>query len=242
MPPQTSPHVCAREVPLHFFDSPAARIISAVFLLVAGVSLAAVFWKMPKEGETYALYYGEIVDKELAVVQLPDETVATITLEEMRQMSLPDIDMAPAFDEGAEKYAQMYPAPPGLAAPASAQKNGIPPTVKEPEPNVPKKLEPMRPPIEEKSQQPIETVKPAFQPKPTSVNPAERSDELLSEFRFAEGSRTDFGPPPVPVDPFPVIASSQPALQPLQSVQSGGLSPLQPLKESELSLLPLAAQ
>jgi len=86
----------------------------------------------------------------------------------------------------------------------------------------------------------VEPVNREFQSKPSSVSTVEKSDEMLSIFHFAENRKADselLSEPESPVDPFAdtfAIAASTPALQPLQPLQLDVLSPLLPLKETEL--------
>jgi len=222
---------------------PAVRIFAAAVILITGAGVSAVFWKMPKNTEPHALYHEGVAGKELAAVPLPNGSVAAISLEEMRLIDLPTFDLAPVADEGAEKYAQVYPAPASLAI-VNAKQGEEEGNESFFTPVIPQIFEPMREIIEEK---PI-AVEPFFRdflPMPESVSTTERSDELHTTFHFVENSKAGFGngdllEQPVdpfserPADSFPIAAAPVSALQPLQPIQFERLSPLLPLREIEL--------
>jgi len=239
-PPTSSDH----GTPMHHLITPAARIFTATVILITGAGVSAVFWKMPNSGESHALYPQKMVDKSLAAVPLPNNTVAAISHEEMQQMELPAFDFTPVADGGAEKYAQIYPMPEALAM-LNAEQNNIAPLVEEekssPMPIVPQKFEPIRHIVEKKPIS-VEPVSRDFMPKPASVNTAERSDELLMEFQFVKNNRANFdkadsangGEPEPPVDPFPVAVASVPTLQPLMPLSFDSLPPLLPLEDRNI--------
>jgi len=245
------PSVSEREAATSRLIGPSARILAAAVILVTGTGIAAVFWKMPTAGESHALYHEGVVDQELAAVPLPNAMVAVISPEEMQQITLPRLGVTPALDDGAQRYAQIYPASPPLAMLNAEQGRGLP----EAEvfvPNAPQRFEPIRQIIEEKPIS-IEPVNWDFAPMPTSVSTTERSDELIATFHFVENSRvgldtpreqpTDPFPKRPPADPFAVVAatpapSSVSALQPLRPIQIDNLSSLLPLREIDLQPLP----
>jgi len=236
-PPRNSVH----EVPMHRFITPAVRVVSAVVILVSGLGIASVFWKMPGGGETYSLYHNEVMDQNLAATTLPDELRALISPEQQAQMSLPMLDVEPAVGGGTEKYTQLYepPAslvnepPASLATRAAEPEKAVLPAL-EKELLVPQRFEPMRPVIGEKPLS-VEHVNKDFQPKPDSVSTAEKSEEMQAMFLFVGNNRMEMDrssepvPPmdPFPADLFPIV--SAPALQPLQPLHIGNLSPLLPL-------------
>ena len=233
IPPRVSEH----ETIMSRLAVPSARIFVATVILVTGAGVTAVFWKMPKTSEFHALYHEGIVDQELTAVPLPNESVATITPEEMQQISLPMLDMAPVMSSGAEKYAQVYPAPALLAIVNTEQDREIPEESESPfTPVIPQKFEPMRQIIEEKPIS-VEPVSRDFPPQPTSVSTTERSDELHATFHFVENSRAGQDTlPEQPANPFSNIAT--PTASTLQRFQLSNLSPLQPLREIDLQPLP----
>ena len=226
------PHrVSERVTTIHHLITPTARILAAAVILVTGMGISAVFWKMPKSAEHHALCHD--IDKNLAAAPLPSELTALLAPGE--QITLPAFDIAPVIDSGESKYAQAYPMPAVLAA-LDAEQGKLDVLSKEDEtmiPVTPKKIEPMRRIVVEK---PIivESVNREFPSKPESVNTTDKSDELLSMFHYAENSRTDVDHSAEPADPFPEAASTVPVLRPLQSVQFSGLIPLTPLQDSEL--------
>jgi hypothetical protein len=206
--------------------------VTAAVILFTGAGVSAVFWKMPTSAEFYDLYQPDVVDKELAGVPLPNEAVAAISSEEMKQISLPALEIAPVIDDGAKKYAQAYEPPASLAATHAAKDNSPAVEAESPvEPASPKKFEPMRRVVEKKPID-VETINDVFLPKPESVSTAEKSDELLATFQFAENGKADFASAAdmeLPADPFPVTTAAPTQLQPLQPLTSSGLSPLLPL-------------
>ena len=242
MTPPASPCVPDCGTAMHHLITPTARIFTALIILMTGGGIAAVFWKMPTNRETHDLYRAEIVDKTLAATPLPSESVALFPPGEV---SLPTLDIAPALDSGREKYTQVYPAPVSLAAHNAEREEAVLPIV-ETEEEVPagesappQKFSPMRHIVEKK---PIsaDAVDRDFQPKPTSVGTLEKSDEMLSLVHFAGNSRADAdrsAEPAIPVDPFPVAAVSTPSLQPLKPLPQESLSPLFPVKGTELQPL-----
>jgi len=228
---------------MHRLITPSVQIFVAAIILFTGAGVSAVFWKMPTGAKFYELCHAEVVDKDLAAVPLPSESIASISSEEMKQMSLPTFDITPVVDSGAEKYAQIYEAPASLVA-LNVEQGKIAPVVAEestPAPVSPQRFEPMRQIVEDK---PItaEPVNKEFLSKPTSVSATEKSDELLPIFHFAENSKADVNDSvksEQPADPFPVMTAPTPALQPLQPLQFENLSPLLPLQEN--GLLPFTA-
>ena len=243
------PCATERESAVNRFAVPTARIFAAAVILITGAGVAAVFWKMPKANETHALYDEGVVDQELASFLSPDEAVAAISPEEMQQMSLPMLEIAPVSADGAGKYAQIYPVPAPLAMANAEQVKAVPKEEPVFPSAAPQKFEPMREIIEEKPIS-VEPVRRDFAPMPTTANTIERSDELLAMFHFVENSRIDLNSPsgqpsdPFPVqaaDPFPVAATpALPALPHLQPLQLEGLSPLFPLQKIDLQ--PFAVQ
>jgi len=244
------PRVSERETAMNRFAGPSVRIFAATVILVTGTGVAAVFWKMPKAAESHALYHEGVVDQELAAVPLPSATVAAISSEEMQQIDLPRLGIAPVLDEGIGRYAQVFPAPAPLAM-INAEQGRSTQTPEEETfaPNTPQRFEPTRQIIEKKPIS-VEPVNRDFAPMPTSVSTTERSDELLTVFHFVENSRAELGNPPgqptdpfsirTPTDPFPVVAASPAStLQPLQPISLDGLSPLLPLREIDLQPLPV---
>jgi len=202
----------------------------ATVILFTGAAVSAVFWQMPTSADSYNLYHAEVADPMLAAVPLPSESVASISSAEMKEMVLPDL--APIVDTGVEKYAQVYEAPASLAAHNTEVKKVAEPSFAPP--GLPQKFAPMRQIVEEKPIA-VEPVNRDFPPLPVSVNTTEKSDELTLLFNFVENDRTF----EQPADPFAVTATPAiSSLQPLQSIQFVGLSPLLPLQESEL--LPLS--
>ena len=159
-------------------------------------------------------------------------------------MTLPKLDYTPVADNVIEQYAQVYPPPVSLAARNSDFSKIETVSAKEESvlvPPVPKKFEPMRQIIEEK---PIfvEPVNREFQSKPNSVSTVEKSDEMLSMFHFAANRRADsdcLSEPESPEDPFAIAAALTSVLQPLRSLQLDTLSPLLPLKNTDLQSIPV---
>lgn len=237
-PPLTSDHGTS----LHHLVTPTVRIAAAAVILITGLGVAGIFWKMPKNAEQHDLYHTEIVGNDLAAVSLPGELSSLIAPGEL---SLPASDISPAMDDGQERYTHVYQLPEPLAALEAEQKKMDEPAVEEeesPPPAVPQKFAPMRQstvelPID------INAVNREFQSKPVSVSTAEKSDELHSAFHFAANSRMDFedsAEPAPPMDPFPIAAASTASsLKPLTPVRLSGLSPLLPLQDSELQSLPV---
>ena len=222
----------------HHLVSPTARIFSATVILITGMGISAIFWKMPKGGEAHALYHAGIIDQGLATTPLPSESIAMLSPEEREGMALPKLDYTPITDNGIEKYAQVYAPPVSLAAQNSDFSKVETVSAKEESvliPPIPKKFEPMRQIIEEKPIS-VEPVNREFQSKPSSVSTVEKSDEMLSKFHFAANRRADterLSEPESPMDPF-TIAVHTPALQPLQPLQLDALSPLLPLNNTDL--------
>jgi len=239
------PHlrVSEREMSMHRLVSPTARIFSATVILITGMGISAIFWKMPKGGENHALCHAGIIDQGLAATPLPSETVAILSPEEREGMTLPKLDYTPVADNVIEQYAQVYAPPVSLAARSSdlpkidtVSAKGESALV----PIAPKKFEPMRQIIEEKPIS-VEPVNREFQSKPNSVSTVEKSDEMLSRFHFAANRRADserLSEPESPMDPF-AIAVHASTLQPLQSLQLETLSPLLPLKNTDLQSIPV---
>jgi len=233
-----SPHVSERETIASRLALPTARVFMATVILATGTGVAAVFWKMPNVGELHALYHEEIVDKELAAVPLPNETVAALSLEEMQQITLPRLGMAPVAADGRGRYAQAYPAPASLAI-ANVEQDAVVQEEEEPSftATVPQRFEPMRQVIDEKSVS-VEPINREFPPMPTSVGTAERSDDLMATFHFVENSRVEQDAThEQPSDPFPVVPAPTPAvstLQPLQPLELGRLSPLLPFEKIDM--------
>ena len=234
----TSPHrVSEQETIIHHLVAPTARILAAVAILITGLGISAIFWKMPGSTEQHALCYEGVVDKNLSEIPLPDESLALLAPEE--RFALPTLDIAPVTDGGAAKYTQVFPLPASLAAlDAEQQKRDVSSMEDENETMLvaPQKFEPLRRVVVEK---PIfvESVNRDFQSQPASVSTAEKSEELHSKFQFAENIRADSEDSAMPTDPFPVpvAASTVPALQPLQSIRfDNRLTPLAPLQASEL--------
>ena len=214
--------------------APTARIFAATIILLSGAGMAAIFWKMPQNAELYDLCHAGIIDKDLATVPLPDESIVSISSDELLQMPLPVLDIAPVRDSGVEKYAQIYAAPASLAV-FNAEQGKIDPSSAEEEsvfvPVVSHKFEPMRQIVEKKPIS-VEPVNRDFQQKPASINTIEKSDELHTMFRFAENSKEDIGNSATvqPADPFPVMDVSTSTLQPLMPIEyDRQLSPLSPL-------------
>ena len=216
---------------IHRFVTPTARIISAAVILITGMGISAIFWKMPAGSELHALYNEDIVSKDLAAIPLPSESNAMLAPDE--QITFPALDIAPVTDSGAERYAQIYPRPASLAALDAEQTKKETPTIQEEETLLaaPQKFEPIRTVVEKPIF--VESVNREFQSQPVSVNTTEKSDELLSQFYFVGNSRPDIDDSiemKLPEDPFPMAAvSALPPLQPLQPIRVNGLSPLQPL-------------
>ena len=218
---------------MHRIITPTARIFSAVVILIMGLGIASVFWKMPNGESHHALFHGDIIDRELITTPLPSGEIALLSLEERALMELPMLDFVPVVGGGAEKYAQIY-EPPDFFSPEREETiisqvvaifPAVVETVREERPVLPLIFEPMRQIVEK----PIflETVDKDFQSKPASVSTAEKSDEFLTRFHFAENSLASFGDSvesELPSDPFPM-----PALQPLTPIHFGNLSPLLPL-------------
>jgi len=240
----TPPPLCVseHEAAMHRLVSPTARIFSAAVILITGMGISAIFWKMPQGNGSHALYYEGMIDQGLAATPLPSESFATLPPEVRGQMTLPELDFTPMAAEGIPKYTQVYTPPVSLAArnsdfprvdTVSADENPV--LV----PIVPQRFEPMRQIMDEKPIT-VEPVDREFQSKPSSVSTVEKSDEMLSMFHFAENRRADsdlLSETESPVDPFAdafTIAVTTPALQPLQPLQLDALSPLLPLKNSEL--------
>jgi len=232
-PPRNSEH----EVPMHRFITPAVRVVSAVVILVSGLGIASIFWKMPNGSETYALYHNEVIDQNLTATTLPDESMALISPEQQAQISLPVLGIEPAMGGGTEKYTQLYEPPASLVTRAAEPEKAVSPAV-EKELLVPQKFEPMRPVVGEKPLF-VEHVNKDFQPKPDSVSTVEKSEKMHAMFLFAENNRIEMdsssepAPPmdPFPTDLFPIVSApvSASALQPLQPLHIGNLSPLLPL-------------
>jgi len=227
------PSVSERETIISRLALPSVRIFVATVILVTGAGVSAVFWKMPTNNALHDLCHEGVIDKELRAVPLPHETIAAISPAEMQQMSLPTLNMAPVADGGAEKYAQVYPAPASLAMTHAELGKNIPEEQEaSPAPTIPQKFEPMRQIIDEKPVS-VEPVNRDFPPMPASVSITEKSDELLTSFHFVENSRAALDKPAEqPADPFPITVVSE--LQPLQPLQLSGLAPLLPLQEIDL--------
>jgi len=237
-----SPRVSEQETAMHRFVHPSTQIFWATVILITGAGISAIFWKMPvPTNEMHALYHEGVVNQDLAMMSLPNESASMLSDEERKSMDLPAFDSPPVADDGAERYAQVYPAPPALAmANAEQNKGTVLPEEKEEElftPVTPQKMEPMRQIIDEKPIS-VEPVNRDFPPKPMSVNAAvERSDELIAVFHFVENSRADLDAPAEQLaDPFPMAAVSAPSLQPLQPLELSTLAPLIPL---EMAIPPL---
>jgi len=234
-----SPHIhhSDHEAAMHRLITPSARIVSATVILIAGLGIATVFWKMPTGNENHALYDKGMIDKTIAGAPLPDESIALLSLEERSQISLPMFDIAPATDCGTAAYTQLYEPPPSLVAMLPEQEQ-IVSTVAE-ELLAPQKFEPMRQITDEKPIS-IEPVNKDFQPKPPSVSTIEKSDEMISRFLFAENSRSaldTLAEPQPPTDPFPMVSVPMPVLQPLKPLYFEDLTPLHPLQSTVLQAL-----
>lgn len=237
-----SSRVSVHEAPIHRLVSPTARIISAMVILITGMGLSAIFWKMPQGNESHALCHEAIIDQGLAATPLPSEAIATLSPGARGDIILPELDYTPMAVEGEKKYTQVYAPPVSLAARNSEfpKIDGVS-ADEEPAfvPIVPLRFEPMRQIIDEKPIS-VEPVNREFQSKPSNVNTAEKSDEMLTLFHFAENSRADsalLSGQESPVDPFAdafAIAASISTLQPLQPLQLDALSPLLPFKDTEL--------
>ena len=245
MSPLASPCVSEREKTFHHVLQPTARIVAALVVLMTGMGIAAVFWKMPNGAATHALCGEGIMDKNLAMAPLPSEATAMISPEEGDQMALPTLDMVPVTASGAVQYGQIYPLPASLAVLNSEQEKTSLSAVEEESALVPvvpqTKFEPMRK-ISEETPISVESVDREFLPKPVSVSTAEKMDELLTAFHFAANERAVFddgAEAQQPADPFPVAATATSGLQPLKPIRSGGLVPLTPLQSSELHPLPV---
>lgn len=236
IPPKSS----GRETSAQRLITPAVQVVTAAIILFTGAGVAAIFWQMPTGSEYYDLCQADVVDKDLAAVPLPHESVAVISPEAMQQIVLPTLGVAPTADSGAEKYAQAYDPPASLES-IHPIENKTPILVEEESPVALQKFEPMRH-IVEKKPIVLEPVDHDFLPKPESVSTAEKSDEMLSKFHFAENGKSDYDTSSVPLpptDPFPLPQPSESPLQPLQPLSADGLSPLLPLLEEKLQ--PLAA-
>ena len=233
----TSPHrVSEQGTTIHHLVAPAARILAAAVILITGLGISAVFWKMPGSSEFHALCHDGVVDENLTAALLPSESNTVLAPDE--HITLPALDgIVPVAGNGADKYTQVYPVPASLAALDAEQRIMDVASVEDEMtmPAVPQKFEPLRRVVVEK---PIfvESVNREFQPQPASVSTAEKSEELYSKFQFAENIRADSEDSAVPTDPFSVVAApAMPALQPLQLIRlDNGLTPLIPLRDSEL--------
>ena len=228
-PPRASDH----EAAMRRLITPTAQIVAAAVILVTGLGIASIFWKMPNSNSTHALYNKDIIDPELATTALPSRSPALLSPEELAEIALPMLDIVPAAAQHTQQYTQLYPAPASLAGQVPEAADPFPPVMEQGEPMVPQKFEPMRQVTEEKAIS-IEPVNKDFQPKPASVGTAEKSDEMLATFLFAGNSRIDVDidtsiEPAPPMDPFPIVSAPTPALQPLRPLQFGNLSHLQPL-------------
>ncbi|MDR0327097.1 MAG: hypothetical protein LBI05_02240 [Planctomycetaceae bacterium] len=216
----TSPpvsRISKSEISTHHLVTPTARICVAAIILMTGAGISAVFWKMPSDHEMHALCQAEMIDKNLAATPLPSESIAMLSPEERGQMVLPELNIAPATDDGSGKYANVHP-------PQASWET------------VPQNLEPMRPIVEEKPFD-VEPVSRDFQTSPAPVSTIEKSDEMLSKFHFAGNIRADFDEqtePESPADPFPGTAIFTSTLQQLQPIELSSLTPLLPLRESDL--------
>lgn len=223
---------------VHRLITPTIQILVAAVILFTGAGVSAVFWKMPTSAKQHELYRSEIADPNLTAVPLPNEAVASISVEERSQIVLPALDVAPVADIGVEKYAQIYEAPASLVAQNPVQEK-TPSEVAEESavvPITPQKFEPVRHIVEKKPIS-IELVNREFPEKPTSVSTADKSDELLSMFHFAENGKSDFvdsTKSAPPADPFSTMTAPVSRLQPLQPLQVESLSPLLPLQELSL--------
>ena len=233
----TSPpvRISDRDASLHRLITPAARMAAAVVIMIKGSGVATVFWKMPGNSEAHALFHQEILDQELATMTLPNEKLALISPEAQSQMMLPTFDIEPVTASVTDKYTQLYeaPAPLARALEEKALEEGLDPnntaTVAMTPPVIQQRFEPMRQ-IEGDAPMEVESVARDFTPKPGSVDTAEKSDELLGMFHFAENNRTEFdrlSESALPIDPFPVV--STPSLQPLLPFPFVNLTPLLPL-------------
>jgi len=233
------PRVSERETAMNRLAVPSARIFAATIILITGAGISAVFWKMPKANEFHALYHEGVVNPDLAAVPLPNESIAAISPEEMQQITLPVLDIAPIAADGARKYAQVYPAPALLTMINTEHDRDVLEEETPFTPFTPQKFEPIRQIIEEKPIS-VEPVSRDFPPMPTSMSTTERSDELFATFHFVENNRAELADlPEQPTDPFSrTVASALATLQPLQPLQFDGHSPLLPLREINLQPLP----
>ena len=236
-PPMRIPEQEAVE---HRLITPAVRVFSAGIILIMGLGIASIFWKMPSgDGTRHALFHGDVICDILTTTPLPCESLALLAPEERALIDLPVLDIAPMTGGGADKIAQMYEPPAVLIIHTPEEAKTTSPVMSEvaenEEPVTPQRFTPMR----QVAEKPI-SLEPGdrdFQPKPTSVCITEKSDELNIKFQFAENSRAsvdDSAEPELPSDPFstasvPIVSASVPTLQPLTPIHFGNLSPLQPL-------------
>jgi len=230
-----SPHVqvSEQEAVAHRLITPAVRIFSASVILIMGLGIASIFWKMPNGGEIYhALFHEDVLDENLVATPLPCESLALLSPEKRALIDLPAFEIAPLTGGGTDKIAQRYEPPTVSTIHSPDQEETISPvispvaaeTVEEEEPVTPQKFTPMR----QVAENPI-SLEPGdrdFQPKPTSVCTTEKSDELSMRFQFAENLRTtvdDSTEPELPSDPFPNESA------PTASVPMSTLQPLTPI-------------
>ena len=236
-PPHISPHVSEHEAVMHRFITPTARVASAAVILVMGLGIASIFWKMPSgNGTHHALFAEGMVDQNLAATPLPCESLALLSHEERTQISLPTLDIGPVAGVPTGMVVQIYEPPLALLALHTPEPESvITPVSLEAVSVSQQRFEPMRHVVEK----PI-LVEPAcrdFPSKPTSVSTVETSDELLTLFQFAENSLAtvdESAEPEPPSNPFPVASAesvtvAMPTLQPLTPIQFGNLAPLTPL-------------
>lgn len=95
MTPPIPPHDAERESVMSRLALPTTRILIAIVVLITGAGIGSIFWKMPTANEHHALYGAGVVDDGLVAVPLPGEAVAAISPEEIRQISLPALEMMP---------------------------------------------------------------------------------------------------------------------------------------------------
>ncbi|GHT16510.1 hypothetical protein FACS1894189_0350 [Planctomycetales bacterium] len=230
--------------------SPSAKIIFATVIILTGAALAAVFWRLPNFGS-----FDSVIDTQLTAAPLPVPGAAGAgqNVQTVAFTDLPSLPPTPAIDTGTGKYTQVYPPPIVVAEKKKNDPvaNNEELTTEEEAAFVPvvTKFEPVRQviPVVPASLEPVNR---NFQEKPKTVEPAAKSDEMLTLFHFTDNLKpdgTETAKPELPENPFSVFTTTVPAaeinnqasLTPLVPITGSQLTPLLPLHENGLQPLPV---
>jgi hypothetical protein len=222
--------------------SPPAKVIFAMVIILIGTVLAAVFWRLPNLGS-----FNSAIDTQLTAAPLPvpgaagtGQNVQTVAFND-----LPSLPNPPTVDAGTGKYTQVYP-PPIIVTekkthdPAASNSGEL--TAEEAAAFVPvvAKFEPVRQviPVAPSSMEPVNR---NFQERPKTVEPAAKSDEMLTLFHFTDNLKIndeEAAKAELPENPFPVAeANSRASFTPLVPITGSQLTPLLPLNENSLQPL-----